>query len=139
LEDDKGGDASSHSFALCQVPGGLALSDSERPEALAESLEAQFQPVNDLSNPAVNEAMRAYECAPASEPKLTSPSEVLQAIRGLRIGKAPGLNGVPNRVLRHLPKRAITFLTKVFNSVLRSQYFPAAWKHARGIHTEAGK
>jgi hypothetical protein len=60
------------------VPGGLALSDSEKVEALAESLEAQFQSVNDQSSPVVIEtvdkAMRAYEYAPASEPKLTSPS-----------------------------------------------------------------
>jgi hypothetical protein len=63
-----------------QVPGGLALSDSEKAESLADSVEAQFQLVNDPSDPAVidmiNEAMRAYEYAPASEPKLTSPSEV---------------------------------------------------------------
>jgi hypothetical protein len=37
----------------------------------------------------VSEAMRAYEYAPASEPKLTSPSEVLQAIKGLKVGKDP--------------------------------------------------
>jgi hypothetical protein len=63
------------------VPGGLALSDFEKAEALAKSLEAQFQPVNDPSSPAVievvNEAMHAYEYAPASEPKLTSRLEVL--------------------------------------------------------------
>jgi hypothetical protein len=45
------------------VPGGLALSDSEKAEDLADSLEVQFQPVNDPSNPAViemfNTAMRA--------------------------------------------------------------------------------
>jgi len=45
------------------TPGGLALSDSEIAEALANSLEAQFQSVNDPSVPAVievvNEAMRA--------------------------------------------------------------------------------
>jgi hypothetical protein len=120
-----------------QVPGGLVLSDSKNAKALADSLEAQYQPVNDPSDPAVtervNEAMRAYEYAPASEPKLTSPSEVLQAIRGLKVGKAPGPNGIPNRVLRHLTKRAITFLTKVFNAVLRWQYFPSAWKHARVV------
>jgi len=68
--------------------------------------------------------------APASEPKLTNPSEVLQAIKGLRVGRAPGPNGIPNRVLEYLPKRAITFLTKVFNAVLRRRYFPPAWKHA---------
>jgi hypothetical protein len=122
---------------LLQVPEGLALSDSEKAEALAGSLEAQFQPVNDPSVPAViemvNKAMRPYEYAPASEPKLTSPSEVQQAIRGLQVGKAPGPNGIPNRVLRHLPKCATIFLMKVFNAVLRRQYFPSAWKHARVV------
>jgi hypothetical protein len=48
-----------------QVPGGLALSDSKKAEVLANSLEAQFQPVNDPSDAAViemvNEAMCAYE------------------------------------------------------------------------------
>jgi hypothetical protein len=127
-----------------QVPGGLVLLDSEKAEALPYSLEAQFQPMNYQSDPAVieivNKAMRASEYAPASEPKLTSPSEVQQAIRGLKVGKAPGPNGIPNRVLRHVPKRALTFLTKVFITVLRRKYFPSAWKHARaGVHTEAGK
>jgi len=50
------------------VLGGLALSDFEKAEALAASLEAQFHPVNDLSEPAVieivNGAMHAYEYAP---------------------------------------------------------------------------
>jgi hypothetical protein len=91
--------------------------------------------VNDPSNPAVIEmvhkAMRAYEYAPAREPKLTSPSEVQQAITDLKVGKAPVPNGIPNSVLRHLPKRAINFLTKVFKAVLRRQYFPSALKHAR--------
>jgi hypothetical protein len=107
------------------VPGGLALSDSEKAEALANSLDAQFQSVNDTSSPAVlevvNEAMRAYEYAPASELKLTSPSEVLEAINGLKVGKAPGPNGGPNRALSHLPKIPITFLMKLFNVVLRRQ------------------
>jgi hypothetical protein len=106
-----------------QVPVGRVLSDSENAEALADSLEAQFRPVNDPSDAAiiemVNEAMHAYDCAPASEPKLTSPSEVIRAVRGLKVGKAPGPNGIPNRVLRHLPMRAITSPTEVFNAVLR--------------------
>jgi hypothetical protein len=118
-----------------QGPGGVALSDSEKTEALADSLEAQFQPVDDPSDPAITELvdveMRAYEYAPASEPALTTPSEVIKAIKGLKVGKSPGSNVILNRVLRHLPKRAITFLTKVFNAVLRRQYFPPVWKHAR--------
>jgi hypothetical protein len=68
----------------------LALSDSEKAEALSNLLEAQFQPVNDTSSPAVTEAvdevMRAYTYTPASEPKLTSPSEVQVAIQRLKFG-----------------------------------------------------
>jgi hypothetical protein len=85
------------------VPGEVALSDSKKAEALADSLEPECQPMKDPSDPAViemvNEAMLAYEYALASEPKLTSPSEVQQAIRGFKVGKAPGSNGIPNRVL----------------------------------------
>ena len=40
------------------------------------------------------------------------------------------LNGVPNTAPRHLPDRALTFLTVVFNAVLRLQYYPSVWKHA---------
>jgi hypothetical protein len=59
------------------VPEGLALSDSEKAEALYDSLEPQIQPVNNPSEPAVtemvNETILAYEYA-TSEPKLTSSS-----------------------------------------------------------------
>jgi hypothetical protein len=48
-----------------QVPGGLGISYSKKAEALDDRLEAQFQPVNDPSDPAVemvDEAMRASVC-----------------------------------------------------------------------------
>jgi len=51
------------------TPGGIALSDSEKAEALADTLETQFQPVADPSVPAVIEmvdvALRSYFQAPA--------------------------------------------------------------------------
>jgi hypothetical protein len=42
--------------------------------------------------------------APAGEPELTNPEEVQEAIRCLKANKAPGPNGVPNRVLKNLPQ-----------------------------------
>jgi len=42
--------------------------------------------------------------APASEPKLTNSEEVQEAIRGLKVSKAPGPKGIPNRALKHLPQ-----------------------------------
>jgi thiaminase len=51
--------------------GVIATLGLKKAEALADSLEAQFQPVNDSSEPAfienVEEAMRVYFFTPASE------------------------------------------------------------------------
>jgi len=58
----------------------------------------------------VNEAMREYSFVLASEPKLTKTTEVQDAIRGLRVGKAPGPNDIPNRPLKYLPLRVISLL-----------------------------
>ena len=85
LEDGQAGDESSYSVSPPWSPRGIALSDSEKAEALADTLEAQFQPVAHPSVPAVIEmvevALRSYFQAPASEPKLTNPDEVHEAIR----------------------------------------------------------
>jgi hypothetical protein len=77
-------------------------------------------------------ALRAYSYEPASEPMLTDPAEVQHAIRGLKISKAPGPDCIPKRALKHLPQRMI-LLVALFNAILRTQYFPPAWKHARVI------
>jgi hypothetical protein len=62
------------------TPGGTAVSDSEKAETLPDSLESQFQPVNDPWDAAViekiTEALQAYVNAPRSELKLTNPMEV---------------------------------------------------------------
>ena len=143
MEDDQAVDESSYSIPPLVTPGGLALSDSEKAEALADNLEAQFQPVTVPSVPAVIEmldvALRSYFISPASETQLTTPDEVHAAIRGLKVSKAPGPNGIPNRALKHLPKRAVSYLNRVFNAFLRTQHFPQAWKHARVISSETRK
>jgi hypothetical protein len=123
---------------LCRVtPGGISLSDSEKAESLADNLETQFQPVTDPSVPAVIEmvdvGLRSYFMTPASEPKLTNPEEVQEAIRGLKVSKAPGPNGISNRALMHLPQRTASLLVLIFNAILLTHHFPTAWKHARVI------
>ena len=81
----------------------------------------------------VDLGLRSYLMAPASEPKLTNPEEVQEAIRGLKFSKASGSNGIPNRALKHLPQRAVSFLVLIFNAILHTHHFPTAWKHARVI------
>jgi hypothetical protein len=70
---------------------------------------------------------------PAGEPKLTNPEEVQEAIRGLKVSKAPGPNGIPNRALKHLPQRMVSLLVLIFNAIHLTHHFRTAWKHARVI------
>jgi hypothetical protein len=81
----------------------------------------------------VDEALRAYSYAPENKPEFTNPAEIQDAIRGLKFGKGPGPNGIPNRALKHLPQGDVFFLVKVFNTILLMQYFPCVWKHDRVI------
>jgi len=93
--------------------------------------------VTDPSAPAVIETvdvvLRSYFLSPASEPQLTTQNEVHEAIRGLKVSKAPGSNGLPNRALKYLAKRAVSLLACIFNAVLRTHHLPPTWKHARVI------
>jgi hypothetical protein len=108
VEDDQAGDESFYSVSPLVTQGRIALSDSEKAEAFADNLESQFQPVTDPSVPAVietvNVGLRSYIRVPDSEPKLTNPEVVQDAVRGIRVSKAPGPNGIPNRALKHLPQ-----------------------------------
>jgi hypothetical protein len=111
-----------------QVPGGLAYSDLEKAKALADNLESQFQPVPvppmQMDNvEQVRGAMESFALAPSREPLLTNPMEISKAIAELKVGKA----------LRNLSRKALIFLTKVFNAVLKLQHYPAVWKHSRVI------
>jgi len=103
VEDDQAGDESSYSISPLVTPGGIVLYESEKAETLAENLESQFQPMTDLSVPAVIEtidvALRSYVIIPASEPQLTLPNEFHDSIRGLKVNKALGSNGILNRAL----------------------------------------
>lgn len=75
--------------------------DSEKTEFLAESLEAQCQLITILSVLAFIEmfgvALRSYFPTPASKSKLNNPDKVHEAIWGLKVGRAPGPDCIPNR------------------------------------------
>ena len=110
-------DESSYSICPLVTPEGIALSGCEKAEVLAENVESQFQPVTDSSVPAGMEtddiALSSYLLNPASEPQLTIPDEVHEAIRRLKYSKAPAPNGVPNRTLKHLSKPAVSLLARI--------------------------
>jgi hypothetical protein len=103
----------------------------------ADTLEAQFQPITVPSVPAVIEmiyvTLMSYILTQNRESKLNNLDEVNEAIRDLKVGKAPGPNGIPKRAMEHFPQRAVSSLVRIFNAVPRTHHFPAVWKHARVI------
>ena len=50
---------------------------------------------------------------------------------GLKLGKTPGTDGIPNRALKHLPMRAVFLLVQIINAILCTHHFRPVWKHAR--------
>jgi hypothetical protein len=69
------------------------------------------------SFPAVTESnnvrLKSYIMAPISEPKLTNPEEVQEAIGGFTVGKTSGPNLIPDRFLKNLPQRAVSLLVLI--------------------------
>ena len=74
--------------------------------------------------------LRAYFQTSAIEPKLTNPDEVHGTIKCLKVGKAPGPNGIPNRALKRLPQRAVSLLVQLSYAILLTHHFPSLCKHA---------
>jgi hypothetical protein len=57
-------------------------------------------------------------------------SEVKEALRRMKGGKAMGPDGIPIEVWRGLRDIAIVWLTKLFNSILRANKMPQEWRRS---------
>ncbi len=64
---------------------------------------------------------------------LVSPRELKKIIKNLKNSKAPGFDGISNVLLKNLSRKALVFLTYIYNSCLKLCYFPKIWKHAMVI------
>lgn len=69
----------------------------------------------------------------------TSAGHVAQVIKRLPTGKAPGLDGIPNDVLKALSPSLSYPLSLLFNQSFRSGVFPMCWKHALVVPIYKGK
>lgn len=103
------------------TPVEIAVSDSEKPEALADSLEGSVSAAKSPSEPAVIEIVAvtfpSYAFAPESGLKLTNPTDVHGVLRGNKVGRAPDPNGITNRALKHPSQTALSLLLKVFKVI----------------------
>lgn len=117
----------------------LACSAKDKAEVLADSLQEQFTP-----NPAsrITAQVTAQvgifldghrQSAHEGDASTVTLSEMDTHVRLLKDKKAPGQDGITNRVIKELPNVACTRLVDIFNASLRLQHFPRPWKEAKII------
>ena len=64
---------------------------------------------------------------------------VVEALSYTNVRKTPGYDLISGKVLKEVPKKAITLLTILYNSILRLSYYPLLWKFAQIMVPKAGK
>ncbi|GFX37803.1 probable RNA-directed DNA polymerase from transposon X-element [Trichonephila clavipes] len=118
-------------------PTGIALSDTNKTEVIAHSLEKQFH-LNDIHNPRtsveiITSVVDAYMDSNINNTDIippTLPSEIIQIIKKIKIKKCPGRDGITNKMLKKLPRLTIFKITNIINNMLTLRYFPMSWKTA---------
>lgn len=109
--------------------GDWARSDLEKAELFASHLANVFTPnpsstVNSNDNE-INEFLSVplQMCLPIPS---FSPNDVKKAIETeLHPKKCPGYDLITAKILLELPRKAIVFITTLFNAILRTSYYPA--------------
>ncbi|GBN10446.1 RNA-directed DNA polymerase from mobile element jockey [Araneus ventricosus] len=61
------------------------------------------------------------------------PSEVLYRIKSLRINKAPGIDGINNKMIKSLPLQTILTITTIIHKITTPGHFSTRWKAATVI------
>jgi len=126
---------------LRNADGSWAKNDDDKAKTFAVHLQQVFTP-HHLLNP-TDAAIPAFQDVPSqmSLPiKPFSPNEVVEANAHTNVSKTPGYDLISGKVLKELPKKAITVLTILYNSMFRPSYYPLLWKFAQIIMVpKAGK
>lgn len=115
---------------------GPVYNPEEKAEAIAKVYEAQFTP-----NPEVRELRQHYENVQREmqhilqyrsvrEVPFVTPMEIYKILKQSPCNRAPGPDGIPYAALKNLPRNVITFITKLFNSIIKFEYFPKCWTKA---------
>lgn len=113
--------------------GTWCKTDKEKSTAFAAHLEDTFKPHSTNTNDGDIRNFLDVACQMHVPIKHISPLETKKEINLLNNNKSTGYDNIDAFTLKHLPPKAITFLTLIFNSILRLQHFPSQWKCAEII------
>jgi hypothetical protein len=115
----------------------------EKASAIADCLKIQFTP-HDLCDDNHEQRVEArvqtlLQAVDNNPPERIRPCDLKTLINSLKLKKSFGIDGIPNECLRHLPRRPLVHLTRLFNHCLQLSHFPNPWKEAKIILHKPGK
>lgn len=108
--------------------------EADKCELFAHTLENSFTLNSSLDNSTnylVQQKLSEHDIHPQNMLPYSSPNEILDIIKKLPKRKTPGHDLITNTILKNLPRKAITYLSILFNSLIKIGYFPAEWKLAK--------
>ncbi|GFS64203.1 RNA-directed DNA polymerase from mobile element jockey [Trichonephila clavipes] len=122
-------------FPLKGTLGSVANRPLEKAEVIADSLQKQFEPnteaENDRFTARTQRKIKRFLDAPTClDLEKTTPGEVQEYIKKLKINKSPALDLITNRILKNLPLKFALFIVMLFNLLMENCHFPKNWKTA---------
>ncbi|GBP97488.1 Probable RNA-directed DNA polymerase from transposon X-element [Eumeta japonica] len=105
--------------------GDWARSDCEKGNLFADHLKTVFTP-----NACADVVDLPSTVSSPPHPVTFEFREVQNVIANLNPKKAPGIDGISNKMMIELPRVAVRILLFIFNAMLRLEYFPNNWKVA---------
>lgn len=115
------------SIPSLSMGGSLFLSPREKAEVFNTVFSKQCSATRVSANPDLPSSADKFTFSPLSV------DDVHSALSSLKIWKAPGLDGVSNRLLRECAQEISSPLCTIFNLSLSSGVFPSQWKAAKII------
>jgi Reverse transcriptase (RNA-dependent DNA polymerase)/Endonuclease-reverse transcriptase len=115
---------------------GIAYTDSDKANVLADTLEQTFQPNDEPKCNAhintVNDKVNSFLQRPVDRDfRKTDAAEIKNILKQMHPKKAPGLDNVSNTAIFNLPIRAIDFIAYIINNIMLFMHFPSDMKMAK--------
>ncbi len=112
---------------------GKTHATADKTEVLADHFASTFTPNLTSPHPDHTQIQLVANSPNFNVPqqiKYITPQETLKVIKSLPNKKAPGHDKINNVILKNLPNSAIAFIVNIYNSSLRTGYYPNTWKHS---------
>ncbi|GFX52810.1 probable RNA-directed DNA polymerase from transposon X-element [Trichonephila clavipes] len=116
---------------------GTAVTDNQKANILADSILDNFtentRNTNDFDDDdeLINNTVNSFlSIPPLATTETAYPSEIISYIKKSNSKKAPGKDGISNRMTKNFTLKAILILTILVNKILTLNYFPKSWKEA---------